>query len=613
MEFNKKLVAGITAASLILGTPGIAKADNLVNDGDDLTGIQMTLALGTVCAAQTRSDSASHWVTKQGGTNVTNSAFANSATVTFSVTHRSTGLTVGMGDPDHVQLPSDWRSAGNGTKSNAVSSTVSLNTATTGAYTGSVVYQARAPRLDGFTTVTETMTVTANVENCTPPNTAPSVSVTGVTHGASYDKGSVPSATCSVTDAEDGSSSFPATLSAVTGPYASDDIGFQTASCSHTDNEGLAASPASATYSIVDPSAPVISSVLNPTGPDGANGWYKSDVTLTWTVSEQESPNSLSKTGCVDQSITADQDATTYSCSASSAGGPTTGDGVTIKRDGTAPSISGADVTDTTWRNTPLSQSFTATDATSGLADPHDAGFTLTASADSTKVLGLPVPTLVFEDVADSAGNTDTRSLSALIDTVAPIAGFGSTGIQDGGVYFAGHVPTDPAGSCSDALSGIASCEVTGRDTTVGSHTLTATATDEAGNQGIATLTYTVNERTSAGYKSPVRTGTDVVNQVKGGSTVPLKFEVFADDGTSSTELVDTTILKFSVVKYTCDSSDAGSAVDETTTGSTALRYDTAEGQFIQNWKTPTTAGCYKANITVTDGPIVTAQFQVKK
>lgn len=46
-----------------------------------------------------------------------------------------------------------------------------------------------------------------------------------------------------------------------------------------------------------------------------------SDVSLSWSVSEPKSPSSLSKTGCVDPSITANQSATSYSCSATSAGG----------------------------------------------------------------------------------------------------------------------------------------------------------------------------------------------------------------------------------------------------------------------------------------------------
>ena len=161
---------------------------------------------------------------------------------------------------------------------------------------------------------------TFTVKVAPPPNTAPTIAVAGVSGGASYDKGSVPAATCQVTDAEDGNSSFAATLSAVSGPNAADGIGLQTASCSYTDAGGLTVS-ASETYNIIDPTAPTIDATRTPTDPDGLNGWYTSDVTLAWDVKEPQSPNSLVKTGCVDQSITADQAEETYSCSATSAGG----------------------------------------------------------------------------------------------------------------------------------------------------------------------------------------------------------------------------------------------------------------------------------------------------
>ena len=187
-----------------------------------------------------------------------------------------------------------------------------------------------------LTPATFTVTVTSS-------NTSPTVSVTGVANGASYNKGSVPAAGCDVVDTEDGKAAgnvdFAATLSAITGPYASDNIGALTASCAYTDGGGLSAN-ASATYTIIDPSAPVIGYVLSPASPDGNNGWYRSNVSLAWAVTESQSPNSLAKTGCMDQNIITDQAATTYSCSASSAGGSATQVNVTIKRDATAPTIS---------------------------------------------------------------------------------------------------------------------------------------------------------------------------------------------------------------------------------------------------------------------------------
>ncbi len=86
-----------------------------------------------------------------------------------------------------------------------------------------------------------------------------------------------------------------------------------------------------------DTTPPVITPIV--TGTMGLNGWYTGDVTLKWTVVEPETPESLVKTLCVDQSITTDQGATTYSCSATSVGGSTGPVTVTIKRDAT-PTIS---------------------------------------------------------------------------------------------------------------------------------------------------------------------------------------------------------------------------------------------------------------------------------
>jgi hypothetical protein len=50
-----------------------------------------------------------------------------------------------------------------------------------------------------------------------------------------------------------------------------------------------------------------------------------------------------------------------------------------------------------------------------------------------------------------------------------------------------------PTCSASDALSGLdGSCGVTGYSTTVGTHTVSANATDKAGNSASASATYTV-------------------------------------------------------------------------------------------------------------------------
>jgi hypothetical protein len=444
-------------------------------------------------------------------------------------------------------------------------------------------------------------TFTVNV--APPANTAPQISVADVTGGANYNKGSVPAATCQVTDAEDGNSSFAASLSAITGPYASDGIGSQTASCSYTDGGGLTAS-ASETYNIVDPSAPVIGSTLNPATPDGLNGWYKSNVSLTWDVTETESPNSLQKTGCLDQTITADQAATTYSCSAMSAGGSAGPESVTIKRDATAPSITQTSAPGSGWYNTNQTVTFAATDATSGVNGA-------TTIVETTSGEGAAV-TVNSGAVSDFAGNTNQGldSTTFQIDLSDPTNVTFVSGPDANSQHYFGYVPAAPTCTADDAISGLASCVVTGYSTAVGSYTLTATATDNAGRTTTATRSYSVLSWTTKGFYQPVDMGANVFNTVKGGSTVPLKFEVFA----GTTEL--TSVAQIKSLTYKWIVAPVGCTTDDielTATGGTSLRYDTTSGQFVYNFQTPKQPGkSLTVTITMQDGSTISANFMLK-
>ncbi|HJR79493.1 MAG TPA: PxKF domain-containing protein [Anaerolineales bacterium] len=352
-----------------------------------------------------------------------------------------------------------------------------------------------------------------------------------------------------------------------------------------------------------DTTAPVISYVLNPASPDGNNGWYKSNVTLTWSVSEPESAGSLVKTGCVDQNITSDQAATTYSCSATSDGGSAAQVDVTIKRDATAPTISGSaspTPNGAGWNNTNVDVTFTCNDNLSGIAScgPDD---TLSSEGAGQSVSGTAV---------DNAGNSAGSTVSGInIDKTAPSVSLVG-GPADGGSYYFGSVPAAPTCSASDALSGLAgACSVSGYGTTVGSHTVIASASDNAGNSASASATYTVLAWTLNGFYAPVDMS-GVYNLVKGGSTVPLKFEVFA----GLTELTSTSVvLSFVQTRIACDGSSPMDEIEVVTTGGTSLRYDATAGQFIQNWQTPRLPGvCYRVTMTTLDGSFLQAFFKLK-
>lgn len=132
-----------------------------------------------------------------------------------------------------------------------------------------------------------------------------------------------------------------------------------------------------------------------------------------------------------------------------------------------------------------------------------------------------------------------------------------------------------------------------------------------------------------AGFYQPVDMPTSagiVWNTIKGGQTVPLKFDIYnATTGAEQSSLsvfgADATAQAkaFSVKEVACQTGSSVSVddIELVTTGGTALRYDgtAPSGQYIQNWKTPTTAGkCYSVTVKTVDGSTVgPAYFQIKK
>ncbi len=125
----------------------------------------------------------------------------------------------------------------------------------------------------------------------------------------------------------------------------------------------------------------------------------------------------------------------------------------------------------------------------------------------------------------------------------------------------------------------------------------------------ICSATFRVVSYTTEGFFAPVD-GNNVVNTIKGGASVPLKFRVNNGD----TVVSDTAIVKsFTQQEYTCGTDTTFDAVEIVSTGGTALRYDATVQQFIQNWKTPRTKNkCYKVTVTLTDDQTITALFRTK-
>src|SRR5829696_2527737 len=207
--------------------------------------------------------------------------------------------------------------------------------------------------------------------------------------------------------------------------------------------------------SVVDPAAPVISAT--PNTPNGNDPWYTSiptgisatSATNGATITYATEVNGGAKSAYSSTAPTLGQGTTVVYAKATSA----TCDKVTessreFNVDTNAPTVDPAGVVNSTWRNTDLSQAFTASDGVSGLADAiNDASFTLTASAESANA---STPTVVSRTVSDVAGNSTTRSVSAKIDKTNPNVNCGSAD--------ANWHATDVSIACtaSDVLSGLA-------------------------------------------------------------------------------------------------------------------------------------------------------------
>jgi hypothetical protein len=188
-----------------------------------------------------------------------------------------------------------------------------------------------------------------------------------------------------------------------------------TAQVTVTDLAGNSATFTTPPVTITHALPPVVSAQLS--GSLGNNGWYRSDVQVSWSVDGNGSAIT-SSAGCDASNLTADTSGTTFTCTATSAGGTTT-QSVTIKRDATAPSLAFGTKTPAPnsrgWNTTSVNVPFTTADLTSGVAS--------TSSPSPVVISGNGAGLTVSVTVTDQAGNSASFTTVAVnIDnTVAVI------------------------------------------------------------------------------------------------------------------------------------------------------------------------------------------------
>jgi len=164
---------------------------------------------------------------------------------------------------------------------------------------------------------------------------APILSLVEPAHGASYALGQSVLASWTASDATSGLIQ-PVEATAPSGSLLDTAmLGTKTFMVRATDSAGHVAA-ATHTYEVIDPTPQVVTP--NISGTLGSNGWYVSDVTVSWTVGDPQSAI-LSSTGCDPVILSVDTAWQTFTCSATSDGG-TTMESVTIQRDATVPFVS---------------------------------------------------------------------------------------------------------------------------------------------------------------------------------------------------------------------------------------------------------------------------------
>jgi Tol biopolymer transport system component len=196
------------------------------------------------------------------------------------------------------------------------------------------------------------------------------------------------------------------------------------------------------------------------------------------------------------------------------------------------------------------------------------------------------------------------------VDATDPVVTISSPSGQD--VEVGAELSADFA--CVDATSGVASCTASvtppsgpaesvvdgGRLPTArgGTYTLEVTAVDRAGNRSKATATYRVvgDRYRFDGFFAPIND--EVVNQVKAGQVVPVKFRVWDGDDLVS----DPSLLDVRVVVTSCPSSaDANPVYEEVASNAKAeLKWDAENQQFVYTHRTEKKwTGCRTVIVTL--------------
>lgn len=440
----------------------------------------------------------------------------------------------------------------------------------------------------------------------------------------------------------------------------------------YTATDGVNIATATRTVIVADTTPPGITPAV--TGTLGNNGWYRSDISISWTVTDAESTVS-GQSGCDTQTVTTDTNGVTFTCSATSGGGTTT-ESVTVKRDTTNPTIvflsRNPAANANGWNNTDVIVIWSCGDGTSGAVNSN-VSRTVAAEGANQSAVGT---------CTDNAGNSASDTQTGInIDKTAPNIGYvsrtaanangwnntnvtvnwsctdalsGATSVSVSQILSAEGLNQSATGTCTDKAGNTASNTQTGINIDKTAPTLaptvspnpvllngTATATPNAadGLSGIASQSCGAVDTTSVGFKTVACTATDLagntantnanyqvafnfvgffqplenlptVNIINAGQAVSVKFSLGGYQGLNIVA-ADYPIS----TPIACEASEPGSTIDQTVSpGGNSLTYDSTTDQYSYVWKTDKKwkGTCRIFVIKFTDGSEHYAKFRYK-
>ncbi len=259
----------------------------------------------------------------------------------------------------------------------------------------------------------------------------------------------------------------------------------------------------------LDTTPPVITPMV--TGTMGLDGWYTSNVAVSFSLVDPESPITMMP-GCAATTLSTDTMGVTFTCTATSRGGTSMAT-VMVKRDATPPVMmcAPAQVAEATSPSGAMVSfaAATAMDALSATTTP----MTATPSG-STFALGDALVTFTSLDAAGNPGSCTTTV--SVVDTVAPVITCPANSTVGG--TFATLTAKATAIDTADAAPVVTQSLADGAPLTAGANAVTATATDASGNQSTCTFTVTFE----SGAPPPMPTEPTGCGCTSGGSVLPL-------------------------------------------------------------------------------------------